>query len=318
MKKMLQLSLQAVAGIALVLSGPVLADKDGPKLGAIEERDVIAGKVGLDARNGYILVTGMTRSVGAFLRVPDEVSRAAYQKDWEEAFAKAQKKYASALSSWESQVKAVAGTQSKAPLKPEEPTRETFRIEPLELRDLGAFGPMFVYAKGGITGEESFTYLTAIKPGTYIYYGPVMVVPGGGAAGMCNCMGSVKFEVKAGVVTDLGNSLSVLPQGQTPFDVATLRAMDRVKVKEAKSGKPAKMVPTPPLAYGLPASLKDWPSIRAEFSASGKVNNYFGVTVTRMYPIPGVLEYKRDQIVDARTGNEVASPTIFTQGRIKK
>jgi hypothetical protein len=47
------------------------------------------------------------------------------------------------------------------------------------------------------------------------------------------------------------------------------------------------------------------------------MNNYFGATVTRMAPIPGVLAYHRDVVVDERTGQEIASPTIISRAKIK-
>jgi hypothetical protein len=39
---------------------------------------------------------------------------------------------------------------------------------------------------------------------------------------------------------------------------------------------------------------------------------------TRMPPIPGVLGYRRDTVIDLRTGQDVPNPVIKTQVKIKK
>ncbi len=90
--------------------------------------------------------------------------------------------------------------------------------------------------------------------------------------------------------------------------------------KAAKSGKPVDPALTvrDSLAFGLPDSLKAWGAAQPEFQASGKMNNYYGIGITRMTPIPGVLAYRRDTVIDVRTGTDVPSPPIVTQVRIKK
>ncbi len=308
-------TIAAAAALALV-PGAVLAEEFKP--GPVEEKNVVSGKARLDPAAGYIFIQASTRTFGTFLRVPDAEARAIHQQDWEEAFAKAQKKYAGAFKSWERAL-AMRKTNSgvQVPPKPVEPTRETFRIDPIELRDRTSFGPMFIYNKG----EDRFAYLQAVKPGTYIYYGPVSAAPNLPAFGLCNCMGSVRFEVKPGTITDLGNSLVAASTPEPPFDVQTQDVLRRADEKAAKDGAPAadRAITNPnTLAYGLPDTLKAWPSIQGELSASGKMNNYFGLIITRMPPIPGVLGYRRDAVLDLRSGAEVASPTIYTQVRIKK
>lgn len=279
---------------------------------AVEEKNLATGKTKLDPAKGYIFVQANNRSMGLFLRVPDDATRAEYQKDWDEGFAKAQKKYASAIESWKKDVAIAKQTSSKPPQKPEEPTRETFSIGPIELRDLIGFGPMFVFAKS----ETQFSYLTAVKPGTYIYYGPIMNTPGVPAAGQCYCMGSVQFEVKPGTITDLGNSLLALPKIAPPYSVGTQAGLQLNEERKAKGKEP--LWNPPALAYGVPASLQALPAVQAELRASGKMNNYLGLPIDRMPPIPGILDYRRDTIVDARTGQDVPNPTIRTQVRIKK
>lgn len=278
---------------------------------AIEEKNVLAGKATLDPALGYVFMTAPYRASAMFLRVPDDETRAAYQKDWDEAFAKALKKYPGQLERWKTDVTIAKATNKKPPEMPAEPDRETFSIGAIELRDMVGVGPMYVFSKA----EARFSYLTGLKPGTYIYYGPIVYAPGTPVGGMCFCMGTVKFEVKAGVITDLGNSLLVAPRAVPPYDVNTQLAMRMIEERAAKGKEPA--LPMPELAFGLPETIKAWPSVQAELHASGKLNNYFAITISRMPPIPGVLDYRRDTVIDARTGQDVPNPPIVTQQKIK-
>lgn len=285
---------------------------------AVEEKNLLAGKQTLDPASGYIFVQANYRTFGTFLRVPDETTRAEHKKDWDEAFAKAQKKYPGKLKDWEAEVAVAKQTKKQPPARPVEPTPDTVSIDPIELRDTVSFGPMFIFSKDEAAGR--FNYLAAVKPGTYIYYGPVLMQPGGIVGGQCFCMGTVRFEVKAGVITDLGNFLIAAPEAVKDWDVASAEAWRRAEEKAAKKGEPVEApgLTRPKLAFGVPDSLKVLPAVQAEFHAHGKLNNYHALMFTRMAPIPGVLAYRRDTVIDLRTGQDVPNPVIKTQVKIKK
>ncbi|MEO0032731.1 MAG: hypothetical protein RIS94_2489 [Pseudomonadota bacterium] len=302
--------LAGIACIALSLSATAHAASDGPA--AIEEKDVVSGKVKLDPAAGYLLVSGVVRQFGMFLRVPDDESRAAWEKDRQAAFTKEHKRYESAMVTWRGDVAVAKTTKSKPPAEPVEPKIETFVHEPLELRDLAGFGPMFVYAKG-----ETISYLERVKPGTYIWYGNVMGGNGLPAGGLCMCLGSVRFEVKPGVVTNLGNALQTLPHWGEDMDVQRLEAKQAAEKRAAAGKEPARTIELGAPAYPVPATLKDWPMAQPEFHASPKMNNYFGIIISRLSPIPGVLAYHRDMVVDERTGQELASPTLVSRQKPK-
>lgn len=302
--RMLRSFIAAVAATALV---PLCAHAQ-----AVEEKNLATGKAKLDPAKGYIFVKANMRTQGVFLRAPDDATRAEYQKDWDEAFEKAKKKYLSAIKDWEVDAAVARQTKVKVPPKPVEPTRETFSIGSIELRDMVSYGPMFVFSKT----ETAFAYLTAVKPGTYIYYGPLYWAPNMPPVGQCYCMGTVRFEVKAGAITDLGNALQALPRVTPPYSVGAQAVMAMNEERKAKGKDPVWSPPEP--AYGVPDSLKTLPAVQAELHASGKLNNYFGLPIDRMPPILGVLGYRRDTVVDERTGADVPNPPIRTQVRIKK
>ncbi|WP_114228111.1 MULTISPECIES: hypothetical protein [Sphingomonas] len=281
----------------------------------ISDKDVQSGKVVRDASQGYIFVSGEQRQFGTFLRVPDAATWADYNAERDKAWAKAQRRYANQMKDWEVQANFARNSQSAIPEHPVVPTLANLGITAAELRDMESFGPMNAFGKDAGGG---FSYLSAVKPGTYVWYGPVMQAPNGTAAGSCFCLGSVQFEVRPGTITDLGNLLSSLPHWSEQQDVGRV-AQAELNARRVAAGKP----PLPAFAQiasrtGLPPALAAWPSIAPTFRAAPKMNNYFGLTVTRMAPIPGVLAYRRDVIVDARTGQDVASPTLMTMVKMKK
>ena len=81
-------------------------------------------------------------------------------------------------------------------------------------------------------------------------------------------MGSVKFTVNAGEVVDLG----MISRGGAL--VPSLAGSD------------------------IDPRLADWPVKAADYKAVGKLPNYFGLTLSRIPPIAGVIGYTRDRIVD--------------------
>lgn len=262
---------------------------------AIEEKNLLSGKAKIEPDSGYIYVSGPVRQMGMLLRLPDAATIGEYEREWAIELAKVQKKYPGKLKGWEAS-KEYAETQGRRiPERPIEPTPENFAIGPIELRNPVSFGPQFVFAKG--KNPEAYSYLTKVKPGRYAYYGPIFLGPNGALAGMCYCMGTVAFEVKAGTITDTGNFLLVGSGTDPDFPARP----EKVEGSEAGLYRPvAGSEQWGALAYGLPETLKTYPNEQADFRAHGKLDNFYGITVGRMPPVAGVLAYDRDKIVDLK------------------
>lgn len=279
----------AALSALLLPAAPALAQK------AVEEKQVTGGSFVLDTQSGYIFLHGPARQVGLFLRVPTQEDVDAYVAEWEKEFAKAKDKYATRLEIWQEESKAATSARMKQPAKPVEPLRETFGIGPLETRNAASFGPEFVFSKDKAGGY--YSYMIKVKPGTYSYYGPLFLNPQAGYFGVCNCMGSVKFDVKPGLITDLGNFLIAAPQAAAQVTAPT-------KPLTVPSGFATTTIiqPTPgaQISFGLPDSLKSYPAAQADFRAAGKMDNFFGTTISRMPPIPGILGYERDKVIDLK------------------
>jgi hypothetical protein len=267
----------ALAGGLALFAVPAAAQSVEVK--AIEAKN-LGTKQQIDPALGYILISAPGRSTGTFIKAPSDADRAEYQADWDKAFAKAQKKYASALKYWQAQRAAKQPTGER----PIEPTPATFSIGEIERRLTVGYGPMFVFEKAE---DDAVSYLMQVEPGTYTYYGPIMIVPNGAAAGSCFCMGTVAFEVKPGAITNLGDFLSL---GWA--DDEAMRLTAAVAPPPGRNAAPA--------SYPVPAALAKYTVTPADWRAAGKLNNFFGIAVSRMPPVEGVLGYERDRVIDLR------------------
>lgn len=281
MKRVLTL----IAGALALAAAPAAAQKlkpDTAEYQAIELKNIVSGKQKIDPAKAYIFVRSPQNRVnGVFLKTPSPEEIANYETKWREEFADAKEDFPKELARYQAAVK--AGRPPKD--KPVEPTEENFAIAPIDLRMIVPYGPQFVFDKTD-GADKSFTYLIEVEPGEYTFLGPIFYVPGGQILGVCFCMGSVKFEAKAGQITSLGDFLS--------FGWADRKAMEQASVERALlPDRPAK-----PTDWSVPDSLMQYPVAKAELRASGKRNNFLNALVGRMPPVPGILAYERDVPID--------------------
>lgn len=303
--------LPPVALALLAFGSPALAPAQD--VGAMIKRGAAeSGKAHLVATNGYILLTAHNVTTTTFLRVPDDDTRRQWQSDREAAFAKALKKFKASHAQWLADADIAKKTGQKPPAEPIEPTIDTFGFDPIELRDVVTMQTEDGYAK-----VSPRPYIAVVKPGTYIVYAHDGFNGGSPIPdGECFCMGTVRFEVKPGVVTDLGTWLDAMPRWTEDTDVVRLLQRRHADAQRA-AGKRPELPDTVALSYGLPNAIKDWPSVKAEFHANGKVNNMQGMLVSRMAPVPGVLAYDRDRVIDAATGQPLPDPAFRSMQKIK-
>jgi hypothetical protein len=147
-------------------------------------------------------------------------------------------------------------------------------------------GPQFTRV-----GDDN-TYLVAVPPGSYVFYGP-LIRNGAQAAGFCMCMGSLRFTARAGQIVDLGEI-------RFP-DQDVLNA--RASRPDAPRTATAEIRPYAP-AMTRPDRLAGLPVVAAEWRAADKMPNYFGVLIDRHPAVAGVLRYERDRVIDDRTGSD--------------
>ena len=222
-----------------------------------------------DSSLGYVLLRADQPTPLHLMRIPTAEDQAVYDDLRAKALEKERKKYPGKMKSYESLLASYNVIKknnrlAKEPVKPIEPTESNFVFTPFNLMAAASIGPMNRFAKGE-NGKS--VYLQSLTPGAYRIYGFMSVLPGG-VFGACLCMGSVKFTVKAGEITDLGNvtSSQLLVPATSSADVDP--------------------------------RLNDWPIHSADYRAVGKLPNYFGLGIGRIQPIPGVIGYDRDQVID--------------------
>ena len=252
----------------------------------IEEKRLASGKESLSPTKGYIYLHAPARVTAMLIKEPSAEELAAYEAEWSAALAEAKIKYPRTLKNWRDDVEWARKHRKSIPERPLEPTEETFRIDRLDQRMIVNNGPQFIYASQG----EEFGYLHELEPGTYRYYGPIIAAANGTAGGVCACMGSVKFEVKPGVITNLGDLL----------------VTSVTRVVEPSAGIDLDHV-VQRIDYTFPERLSAFPNQQADWRAAGKIDNFYGLMVGRMPPIPDVLAYDRDAIIDLKAAPSGAS-----------
>jgi hypothetical protein len=270
--------------VASCATPAVARDKTPPFVESAAVKDKPA--VVLNPAKAYILLRTDAAGPMQLMRVPSAEDQARYDRLRAEAYAEAREKYAKKQKSYERAVADAAKDPAvRVPEKPVEPTEANFEFTPFGLMAGVAIGPINRFAKG--EGGAS-TYLHEVTPGEYRVYGPVAVGPNG-MIGTCFCMGSVRFEARAGEITDMGVILS--------------RQAPSVKAPPGDSSMP-QLVNIPDYLGPAPATLPLDPRLasftirRAVYRPVGKLPNYFGVALGRIPEMPGVLRYDRDRIVD--------------------
>jgi hypothetical protein len=160
-------------------------------------------------------------------------------------------------------------------------------------RDMAAIGRNPPFTK---EADDSYTFLIAVAPGTYTFYGQ-RDLTATGWFGVCMCMGSLRFEAPAGQIVDLGT--------MTYPGLEATGANGAHGFAFTETGRPSIAIVPPADGASLPARLAGLPVVRARFRAADKMPNYLSLYVDRHPALGGVLGYERDRVIDAQTGRPV-------------
>lgn len=288
-----KLLLSALASLAL--ASPAIARDDHPvfvETKAVKDKPVVT----LDPARAYVLLRTDEAVPLYLMRVPTTEDQTVYAQLRAEAFAEAREKYLKKRASYDRAVAAAAklpkgSPKPRIPDEPVEPTEGNFEFTPFGMMAAVGIGPLdrFAKAKGGAS-----TYLQEVTPGEYRVYGPLALANGAAPLGTCFCMGSVKFEARAGEIVDMG---VILTDG-----------VERPKAPPGDSSMPVVMdIPNylgpAPAGMTLDPRLAQMTIRPAAYRPVGKLPNYFGVAIGRIPEMAGVLRYDRDRIVDLTTAD---------------
>lgn len=240
--------------------------------------------VTLDPAKAYILLRTPNAMPMHFVKIPSADDQVAYDKLKAEAFDEVKEDYLKALAKYERELALAKKTSGmKTPKKPIEPTEANFQFTRFEQLANFTMGPL-----NRFHSKDGSTYLHAVTPGKYRIFGQFDPLVG---IGVCYCMGSVSFDAEAGKITDLGTMTTDLSNAGPPQkgDSSSPRvAAYAMALEPVKDSTP------------VDARLKSLPRNIADLRAAGKMANYFGIAISRLPAIPGVLSYRRDQIIDKK------------------
>lgn len=146
------------------------------------------------------------------------------------------------------------------------------------------------------------TMLMPLKPGVYVLGGLAQVLKSGWydtSVLSSLCMGTVTFEVKPGVITDMGTMLNA--DDRKPTDIPELTKL--VTGKDLELGAMLWRVAVRPQGPDtpMPEGLKSFPIVPADYRAYGWMANYLNGPLGRLAPLPGILDYDKDgNVIDVK------------------
>lgn len=285
-----------IAAALLAAASPGLAAEGPP----VREYKAVADKpvAEIDPAKSYIIVQTETATPLTFIRRPEKEDIDDYLRRRKEALDKAHDKWGKKHAKWVQEAAAWDKMSSQdrrgaaRPAEPVEPTDANLAFPAIEQENMVSIGPFNRFAKE--KGRSIFLHM--VPPGRYAFYGPVIIAAGVG--GTCLCMGSIQFEVKPGQIVNTGTMV-----GNWMAERAKAKAEGR-PVPPITAEFPGKMTTTswlPPVAGDkVDPRLAAFTIVPADLRASGRVPNYFGLQIDRLTPVPGVLDYDRDRIIDVK------------------
>jgi hypothetical protein len=278
------LALGAVLAAALAQPSPARAERE-----QFGQNDVIT----IDPSRAYILFRVEDRTELQFLKVVDAAEQSAWEAARQTAFERALTRNQRSIVQWDRDMSQCTGANrvsaycaNRGP-RPAPLTLETFAFASAESDNFISVGRGRYFEQMG----GRYVYLRSVEPGTYVLYGPLFIGANGAAAGVCLCMGSVRFEARAGQIVDIGE----IHVGGTGGDNAGRFGPDGHRL-------PAPVVVPPRADAERPARLANMPYAPASLHAADRMPNYFGVLIDRLAPIPGVLGYERGRVIDLAGG----------------
>lgn len=238
----------------------------------IKEKDAFVFR----SDRGYVLLrndTDLSKFTLDILRVPSEQELATYDTAKREAFAKLKAKKGDKAGSIDSFVFDYEGRPNFFELNP---------------------------GKRLAMVDKVAMILAELTPGDYIVYGTGF----SGYTYQCLCLGTVRFTVKAGEVTDLGSLLvakawepSPIPELAGEVDLGRSAVMDyglfAIGLRPRQPGD------------WLPPGIDPTKIVPAELHAVGPFVDTNTVLINRLAAIPGVLGYDQGRVIDLRSGKEV-------------
>lgn len=277
-------SAMALALAAMALAPASVAAQKAEEVEVEQVKD--RKSVTLDPGKAYLMIEAPGMMISSWISMPSAAQRADWQAQRSEELAEAIVDYPKDLARYERRHASWSKEEvGREPERPVEPTEESFPWPDLESRRVFSVGPQNRFAS-----EKDYSlWLMAVPEGEYLFYGF-----GNQTFSDCACMGSLAFEVKTGKITALrisnawldgaGQRIDGFPKGMNSLDVQTRFGM----------------VVEPPSDFSLDPRLPREMITVPEFRLVERLPNWFGGTVNRVLPFPGLFTYDGTKMVDLR------------------
>jgi hypothetical protein len=235
--------------------------------------------VTLDPTKAYLLFRSSTAKSGminiehVFLRVPADAEVAAYRSAKEAAY-----------------VKDLPNLTKRA---------KDGNVPTIDKYAFVYDGPVNAFAvDGGDFLEDGAlrTFLIEVPAGTYILYGTSV---GGRIITVCNCLGTVKFAARPGVITEMGSLFADKVHKESPIPHLEDNLGASMSAHSFIIGQA--LVP-PTETPTRPPALSAFPMETADYHAVGLFPEPGAEWINRLAPVPGILGYERGRVIDLRTG----------------
>ncbi len=167
-------------------------------------------------------------------------------------------------------------------------------LDEFEFNYRGPANTFVVDSSKALEDGELRSVLLEVPAGTYVLYGSTV---GGKGLLVCNCLGTVSFAARAGVITDVGTVYADKVQGRSP--VPHLEDNLGPQMAEYSWILGQALVP-PGAAAPVPAALSGLPVEPARIEIVGEYHEPGATWINRLAPIPGLLGYRHGRPVDLR------------------
>lgn len=269
---------------AFGLSQPVLAE-DATTI----ETKIYTDKktISLDRSKAYLLIEGSGMIVSNWIVMPNEAQREDWERQRQEAFAKELKKYPGRLRNYERDLEVSKGSRGRIrePVKPVEPTEETFVWPELESQRILTVGP-----QQRLASEKGYSlWLYEVPATTITFYGLGMATMAD-----CACLGTMSFDTQPGKVTAVRIAQSWLNESGEIVD----RPLEGTSSTDV--GVRIGLIVEPPSDYSLDPRIPRDMIALPQFKLVEGLPNWSGGTVNRVMPVPGLFTYERGKMVDLR------------------
>lgn len=280
------------ASIAVMLStlgaSQAIAQEIEPvEIERVRDRDAVQ----LDPEASYLLVQGNRLGSIYFYKVPSEELRADWIRQRDEEIAEQQSDYERDMRRYESAMRRYRPGPGALP-PTEEPvyaTVDNFAWPAIETEQMIAIGP-----RDRFNDETALSlWLYEVPPGEYVFYGVADLDPRENSVVVdCACMGSVAFAVEPGSITAIRAGVETVDTGGNivAFDDTSRNRTDRDVLRGLVAQPPTDAVYDP----RLPRDRIVVPTFRL----IERQENWLGGTINRVQPIPDVLSYERDKLID--------------------